>query len=341
MKLDPKNLNAFLADPGQVRVILFHGDDTGLIRARAAKIVRAVVGSLDDPFRVVELDRDGFAAIPDEIASLSMTGGRRVIRIRDATESVASAVQAVLAAPLAGLLLLEAANLTARGKLRAIVERAPEAVAVACYPSVGRALEREIAAQLVELGVAIDADALLWLTSQLGADAEVTRTEVEKLAVYAGRNGRIDLEAAGRCVGDLAGLSLDDALFAATSGEIAGTDRALELSLAEGGSPVGTLRATLMHLHRLQRASQAVTAGQPAAEATKSVRPPIFFRREGAFTAALQSWPSAALDQACQRVWDAERACKRTGAPAETLARNALIGLAQRGAAARRRRRDL
>jgi hypothetical protein len=43
------------------------------------------------------------------------------------------------------------------------------------------------------------------------------------------------------------------------------------------------------------------------------------------------------LDWAAARLWEAERACKRTGAPADTIARNAVIGLAQRAAMARRR----
>ena len=42
------------------------------------------------------------------------------------------------------------------------------------------------------------------------------------------------------CVGDLAGLSLDDALFAATEGDVARADRALELAIAEGATPVGS-----------------------------------------------------------------------------------------------------
>ena len=49
-------------------------------------------------------------------------------------------------------------------------------------------------------------------------------------------------------------LSLDDALFAATEGEVPTTDRALELAIAEGAAPVSVIRAGLMHLQRLHRA---------------------------------------------------------------------------------------
>ena len=64
---------------------------------------------------------------------------------------------------------------------------------------------------------------------------------------------------------------------------------------------------------------------------------PLFFKRVPIFTRSLRLWNATALMLATQRMSDTERACKRTGSPAETLCRNALIGLAQRGAAAKRR----
>ena len=81
-------------------------------------------------------------------------------------------------------------------------------VAAAIHASIG------IRTVLTELGVTIDSDALAWVTAQLGADRISTRQEAEKLALYAGPGGRVELDAAMACVGDLAGLSLDDALFA-------------------------------------------------------------------------------------------------------------------------------
>ena len=337
MKLDARRIEAFLKDPGDTRVVLLHGEDVGLIRERAARLVRAVAGSADDPFRVVELEREEFARIPDELASFSLTGGRRVIRVRDATDSATSHVHTALAGKGMGLLILEAAGLASRAKLRTLVEKATDTAAIACYPLEGRALEQSIRSTLAEFDVALDQDAQTWLAGQLGADQAVTQGEIEKLAIYAGQGGTVDLAAARICVGDLAGLSLDDALFAATSGDVPAADRALELAMAEGAAPVGVLRAALMHLQRLQRARAGMQAGASATEAAKSARPPVFFRREGAFVQALNIWSLPALDQACIRVWETERACKRTGSPAETLCRNAIIGLAQRGAAARRR----
>ena len=303
-----------------------------MIRDYAATLVRTVAGSLDDPFLVAELARDEAGRLADEAASLPLTGGRRVVRLREATDAATDAVGAILKSGAPALVVLEAPGLATRSRLRSLVEAAPDAAAIACYPEEGRALSETIRAVLNELGVAIDADALAWVTDQLGADRVSTRQEAEKLALYVGPGGRVGLDAALACVGDLAGLSLDDALFAATEGDVALADRALELAMAEGSTPVGTVRAGLMHLQRLHRMRLTMDDGLNAAEAVKAARPPVFFRRVGACTKALGLWSSSGLMAAMAGLSDAERACKRTGAPDEVLARNAILTLARRAA---------
>ena len=97
------------------------------------------------------------------------------------------------------------------------------------------------------------------------------------------------------------------------------------------------LRAGLMHLQRLHRVRLAVDDGLSAADAVKGARPPVFFRRVGAFSRAIELWSSAALMAAMAGLAEAERACKRTGAPDDVLSRNAVLAL---GAACRGGRGD-
>jgi DNA polymerase-3 subunit delta len=338
VKLSPQRVPAFLRDPGACRVVLLYGEDHGMIRDRASALVRAVAGSLDDPFLIAELGREDAGTLADEANSLPLTGGRRVVRLRETTDAVADRVAGILKSAAPALVILEAAGLATRSRLRSVVEAAPDGVAIGCYPEEGRALGDTIRAVLGDAGVAIDADALVWLSDHLGADRVSTRAEAEKLALYAGPRGRVDLAAAMACVGDLAGLSLDDALFAATAGDVVRADRALELALAEGATPVGALRAGLMHLQRVHRVRLAVEDGHSVADAVKGARPPVFFRRAAAFSRAVELWPSASLMAAMSGLSEAELGCKQTGAPDSVLARNAVLTLARRAAGAARQR---
>jgi DNA polymerase III subunit delta len=341
MKLPPARVEAFLRDPGSCRVVLLYGEDAGMIRERAATIVRTVAGSLDDPFLLVELAREEISRLPDEAASFPMTGGRRVVRVREVTDAAIAHVRTVLKSMAPGLVVLEGPSLATRSRLRTELEGAPDGVAIGCYPEEGRALEATIRDTLKQAGATIDPDALSWLSGQLGADSAATKAELEKLALYAGPGARVDLDAAMTCTGDISGLSLDDALFAATTGDVATTDRALELAIAEGAAPVQVLRAGIMHLQRLQRARVVMDeAGLSAADASKTLRPPIFYRRVGGFNRSLGLWSSGALTAAINGLVEAERGCKRTGWPDQTLCRNAILVLARRAAATNTMRRS-
>ena len=182
-------------------------------------------------------------------------GGRRVVRVRDVTDAATDPVQTLLKMRAPALVVLEGPTIQSRSKLRTVLEAAADGVAIGCYPEEGRALEETIRETLRANGVGVEPDALSWLSQQLGADRASTRAELEKLALYVGPGNRVDLEAAMTCVGDLAGLSLDDALFAATTGDVATADRALEAAIAEGAAPVQVLA-------RRARALTAVAPGK-------------------------------------------------------------------------------
>ena len=342
MKPDSRQAARLLAAPGALRAILLHGDDHGLIRERAAEAARAAGGSLDDPFRVAILDRDAHDRLEEEATALSLSGGRRVVWVRDASDGLHAALARLLRTPSAGdsgsLLVIEAAALPARAKLRTLAEAAPDAASIACYAEEGRALEASISRMFEAERVRIDADALFLLSQRLGADRAAGRGEVEKLVLYAGEAGRIALEDVQAVVGDAAGASLEDAAFAATAGERAAADLAIERALSEGLSPIALARALLSHLHRLRQVLLLVEAGTPQADAMRSLRPPVFFKRTAQFTSALSIWSADALFEAAAEASRLELNCKRTGAPDLVLARRHVAALAGRAAMLRNRR---
>ncbi len=336
MKLEPRRVEAFLKDPGSARAVLLYGEDAGLIADRAAQLVRLIAGEVADPFRVVDLAREARGQVAEEMAALPLSGGRRVVRVREATDAWTADIEAALAGSGPAFLVVEAAGLPSRSRLRTAFERAPDAVAIGCYAAEGTSLARVIRDGLREHGVTADAAALAWLEARLGGDLTATRSEIEKLALFVGANGTADLDAVAACVGDVAAVSLEDALFAATAGDVARADRALGLALAEGATPVAVLRSALGHAQRLYRARIVMDGGATPAEAVKSVRPPLFFRREPDFVAALRLWPAARLAAVAATLWRDESACKRTGAPAETICRTAVLTLALRAVSVRR-----
>lgn len=327
-KLDARRAAAVLADPGPFRVVLLHGDDAGLVRERAEALVRAVLGgAMDDPFRLAELNREEAAkpgALAGEVAALAMTGGRRVVRLREAADAHATPLKDALATPGEALIVLEGGELTTRSKLRVMAEAAPEVAVIACYRERGDELAATLGRMLREQGVQADPAALSWLAMRLGEDRMQTRREVEKLALYVGAGGRVDEEAALACGPEGAALDLDEALMAATAGDAAAADRALTAAFAEGANPVAVLRAALRHVQRLHEA--AVAGGDSSV-----LRPPVFFRHKAAFDRALRIWSPASLEAVGAALLEAEKRTKTTAfRDADiTIARAALAAIAR------------
>jgi DNA polymerase-3 subunit delta len=337
MKLDARDFAGLLRDSSNLRALLLYGPDSGLVRERAEALARAVLGSLDDPFRFAELMRPDGSTLEGEAAALSFTGGRRVVRVRETGDALAPALARACAAREGSLLILEAGELPPRSKLRAWAEKERNVAALACYVEEGAALKTTLRKLFDAQNVPVASDALDWLTDHAGADRGSVRGEVEKLALYAGEAGTVDLAAVQAIVGDQAELSAEDALFAATRGAVAEADRAAATALAEGGSAVGLVRSAHGHMDRLARVAAARESGRTAADAVKMLRPPLFFRRERAMLEAAELWRLPAIAAIQQALREAELQCKRTGLPAEAIAHAAILAIARRAARLRGR----
>jgi DNA polymerase III subunit delta len=168
-----------------------------------------------------------------------------------------------------------------------------------------------------------------YLVEHLGGDRLLTRAELEKLVLYTGEGGRVDIEDARQSIGDSAALEVDDAVMAAAEGDAAKLDRVLDRVFQADEAPVSVIRALLRHLHRLHALSARLAAGATAVEVMSTARPPIFYKQEDNFRRQLALWSEAELRTQLDRVMQAELHMKLTGLPAETICRQAMLALAQ------------
>lgn len=342
MKLAPARIAAFLQRPDpEIRAALLYGPDEGLVRERAEALARSICPDLKDPFRVADLMAAVLAADParlsDEAAQLSLTGGRRVVRVRGAGDALAKLFAGFLESTSGeALVVAEAGELPSRSALRRAFEAARSAVAIGCYPDTPRELAAVIRETLAANRVTASRDAGQFLVERLGGDRQLTRSELEKLALYAGEGGRVELEDARLSVSDTAALELDDAVMAAAEGDAVRVERVLGRVLQQGESPVSIIRALLRHLQRLHVLTVRLAGGANIDEVLRTARPPIFFRQEDSFRRQLGRWTEAPLRPLLDRIAKAELNMKTTGFPAETICREAMTAVAL---AARERRR--
>lgn len=346
MKIAGRQIAAFLRDapPPELLAVLLYGPDEGLVRERARLLAGKVVEDIGDPFRVATLTGPDLKADPallaDEAAAISLTGGKRLVRLRAAGDDCAKALEAVLDGPAAeALIVVEAGDLPPRSRLRKLAETHGRAAALPCYADDDDAVSRLVEHAVRSAGATIEPDALAFAADHLGNDRMTTRMEAEKLALYAGDGGTITLEDAVACIGDSAVLSLDDIAFAAGAGDLSALSTALDRAAAETAAPVSILRAAGRHFQRLDAAQALIAAGADERSAMTRLRPPVFFRRREAFRSQLRRWPQARILAALARLNRAEIDCKTTGLPDRAIAERTLFELArmsQRGRGPRR-----
>ena len=339
MKIAAGQIDGFVKKPAAgIRAVLVYGPDSGLVTERAEFLIKAVAGTLDDAFRISEIGagelRNDPARLGDEAAALSLTGGRRVVRIREGTDRLAEILAPILEdGPArdgdgASMIVIEAGSLGPRSALRRLVEAAPNAAALACYGDEGRGLEAVIRETLAANGLSAGPETLAYLCAHLGGDRMITRNEIAKLALYVGGEREVRLADAMACIGDSAALGLDDLIDQAASGKRAELDRTLGRLYLEGTSPITVLRAAARHFQKLHYVSGMIAAGEPMDQAIRALRPPLFFKRKANFQAQLRHWPHKRLAAVLASLTGAEADCKTTGMPAGAICARTLMRIA-------------
>ncbi|HEY0281424.1 MAG TPA: DNA polymerase III subunit delta, partial [Rhizomicrobium sp.] len=317
---------------GLVAALVF-GPDSGLIRERAETLLKTVVDDLADPFRVSDLDEQTLANDParlfDEAASISMLGGRRVVRVRGAGNGLAKLFESFLAEPAGdALVVVESGDLAKGAALRRLFEEADNAAAIPCYADSARDLSDVVRDALRAEGIAIAPDALADAVSRLGSDRGVTRRELEKLILYARGRKQVTLEDVRAIMGDEAEARIEEACDAAGTGDFVRLDLALERLWTADTAPVAVLRQAMSHFQRLLLVGAESLRGESVDGAMRKLRPPVHFSRAASFKAQAQKWNEAKLFEALDLLLETEALCKTTGVPAEAVCGRALFNVA-------------
>jgi DNA polymerase-3 subunit delta len=336
MKLDRAKLDKFLKAPDEsIGALLFYGPDEGLAREYARAAQKAVLGAADDPFRLAELAADQIkedeARLTDELNAISMLGGRRVVRVSQAGNAIAGAIEAALeaqAAKGAALLVVEAGDIGSKAELVKVFEAAPRAGVLACYHDDDAKLGELIRTHLKNGGYGISRDALAYLTERLGGDRAVTRGELDKLMLYVGEPKReVSEQDAIACIGDRAAFALDDLIGAAADGDVIALDRNYTRSFAEVEA-IQLLRNTARHFQRLHQIVARMAAGDSFESAAGALRPPLFWTQRARMERQARLWQPRRIGRALERLIEAEAQAMRSNQLKDEIAQRALLEIA-------------
>ena len=343
VQIKPQDAERFLRKPDPaIRVILIYGNDVGLVAERAAGFAATIIAGSSDPFALVRLDSSEIAADPgrlaDEAGTIGLFGGDRAIRVRVAgNRPIQASVEAVLAHPPSDAwIILEAGDIKKGTGLRKLCEGARGAAAIACYADGAAMLDGLIDSELGPAGLTIDDDARTMLRGLLGADRLASRSEIQKLTLYALGSGRIDVAAVRAIVGDSSAAAIDEAVDAMAGGEVAALDRSFRRLTASGTPAFVVAAAALRQIQLLHRIVAAVEEGASADGAIERVGGYIFPQRKAKLGQQVRLWTADRLLMVADRLDRAIYESRIKPALGDVVVEKALTGVAL---AARARRR--
>lgn len=313
-------------------VILCFGSDEGAVREAVGRIAAAALGPDHDPLNLIALDGDTLAQDPgrlaDELRTFGLFGGFRVVHLRASARLPAALIEAAAEDRSDGVLLvIEAGDLKREAALRQKCERHKAIATLAFYADTTRMLAGLIDDMLKAHGLSMAREARELLTGALGADRGLSRSELDKLAIYAHGQSEITAAMVLDIVAD-AGRHETGALIDGTfAGALPEIEPEANRIFAAGTHPSAVLSQAIGHTLALRRGVRAYGKGESAEDVARGLR--LHFSRVPLFARTLPLWTEQRLEQALKTFADATAQTRRTPRLAAQIAIRALWSTAR------------
>lgn len=326
--------DALLKSPDKkLAAFLLYGPDAGLVSERAQALAFTLARREKPEGEILRLDDLDLENDPGrltvELGTIPMFGGRKVVRATTGRRINTPLLKALVdGEPLEGFLIVEAGNLKAGEPLRALFEKPQHAAAIPCFGDDARDIEGVIRETLAAEKLSITPEAKALLVSRLGADRVMSRSEIDKLALYAMGQKEIGVTDVEAITGDASELAIDRILMAAAMGDAPRTAIEFARAISSGESAQGIIAATERHFHRLHRLRTAMDRGQPFDDAVKALKPQPHFKVKDALAAQCRQWSAARLASALSRITATAKAARLAGQLEDALAERLLLAIA-------------
>jgi DNA polymerase-3 subunit delta len=335
-----QSADAFLAAPDKrILAVLVFGPDAGLVSERGRLAAERLAAREKPPGEILRIEDSDLENDPDrfsvELMTVPMFGGRKIVRTTASRRVNAQLLKPLIESDLQGCLVVEAGNLKRDDSLRGLFEKSPTAAAIACYADEGASLDQLIDEVVRGQGLSISTDARQALRARLGADRGMSRSEIEKLALYVG-SGSIEAEHVEAIVGDASELAVERVVSAACSGRTARALQELERAVTGGEHPQTVIAAVQRQLQRLHRLRAGLDGGRSFDELMRATRPPLPPQAQRDLDGQLRSWTLPRLTAALERSAYYSQRSRQTGAPDDLLAERLVLDIAARAAQPRR-----
>lgn len=329
MKIASYKIDEFIASPpANIKAVLLYGPDLGLISLRAKKLEKLVLSNSDESFNKADINfsklKENQAIFFDEVYSMSLIGGQKLIKLRDVQAKPSSELTALIdfAKDYEGdnFVILTSFDLKPTSPLRKIFEKEKHLASLPCYKDDAQSIKQVIKSTLSIAGYNFNNDVVEYLSSNFSGDRMIIVSELEKLMIYVGSNKQITLDDAINSIGNANELSLSNLCNAVASQNSILIEKNLQIALNESTFAVVIIRACLNYfvkLHKIKAESLATKI--PTDKIVESIKPPIFFKQLPVLKSHARKWQISSLNKTISALIDLECDCKSGKLPDELI----------------------
>jgi len=327
-------VTGFIKNPDiKTGIFLFYGPDQGLVYENSKQLFKCFDKQAREPLSKTTFEADDILANPSILAkeanTIPMFGGMPAIRIRSATNRLTPIIKQLLQDIPNAIIIVEAANLTPRDSLRALIDKDKNnSRALPCYADNEQNLSSLIRQSFQEANISIDQTAISTLRDYLGNDREITRREIEKLTLYALESKIITSKDIIALCGDNSILAIDQILDSAGTGRVDLLDKAISQAFQSNIDPQRLLISALNHFTTLRKMrSDMEKCNKSAGEILNTQKPRPHFSRKSALEQQLRLYNDMRLSSACDRIYQAIADTRKSAKLDSSITHRALIAI--------------
>lgn len=326
MKIQSRAIEDTLRKHANYKAFLIYGPDTSIAEDHLKTLI-SLFTAKDAGVNVERLRAEKVKSEPfllgEAVSSFSLLSDSSLIVLEDATDTLTSTIQDIVASDTCqNFLVVMAHELGPRSSLRGFFEKDQKVAAIACYEDSDQASLAYVRRLLNEQGIKFQDDAVHLLVSLTGHHRGLLQGNVSKLALYLEAGESFTLDIAKTLFTSQDESSLDDFCFQALDKNRVKLSVSLANLLSQNVQPIAIMRAVSRYTERLILLKQATLKGQNQKDAFKSgVRPPVFYMHEQKYAEHLSRFSLPTLLGILHAVTDQEEKLKRSASPSLSITR--------------------
>lgn len=325
MNFKTTDIARYLKKPdANIKCVVIFGTNEGMIADYAKQFAQTVCPDLNDAFQVANLSMESLekdiGLLYGEYNARSLWGGRRVIMIKDATNTLTKHLKTLFTDSNSDtLIVISSSSLNTKSALVALAKDNPAFALISCYDDRDENIFAFAREQFIQAGITISAEAMQLLSTRLSSDRKASTGEISKLITYLGTRRNIELTDIQAVISDTSSSSQEDLCYYTAGGNAEKALDSYRELVHEGTEPVSLVRSITYHFLRLLNGVSALEKGQSAESIVSAQRPPVMFYRKAELIRQLKIWRRKAVLDVLELLYRCERDCKTTNLPAQEI----------------------